>query len=191
MFEDSNSGLSDECIDGELQNPDEMGIKQFSNIMVASSLLLHDYVSVYFNKRPCMISGYLMKFEIREATDAVTPIRLLTAPPTCTRGTPCLDTLLLQNQKIIDIATTEPKVNNLLLPAECVMNEDREGMGAKHYMPYLQNEMQWIEKDSAEPKYYLPVIFITASPKETSLAQWENSNATIRKEYVASLILDW
>lgn len=68
---------------------------------------------------------------------------LQSAPPNCTRGTPCLDAMLLQNQKIIDIATSEHKVPHHILPAHSVGNENRKGMGAKQYIPFLQNEEQW------------------------------------------------
>ncbi|PKU76914.1 cytokinin dehydrogenase 3-like [Dendrobium catenatum] len=122
-------------------------IKRFKDLLLET--IADTYTSgpiiiypIFRNKWNPKMSAVLPQVDTEEDIIYVVSV-LQSAPPTCTRGTPCLDTMLLQNQKIINIATTEPIVHNLLLPAECVMNEDREEMGAKQYMPYLQNEMQW------------------------------------------------
>lgn len=92
---------------------------------------------------------------------------LRSAPPSCQHGSQCLDTLLSQNKKIIDIATSESSMqktrrNNAVTQVEAASNfagktknvrrgrfievkmvEDEGGMGAKQYLPYWKDEEEW------------------------------------------------
>ena len=69
---------------------------------------------------------------------------LQSAALSCGSGSQCLDTFLSQNQKVIDIATSEPEQEktpnkNRTTP----MATNAGGMGAKQYLPYWKNEEEW------------------------------------------------
>ena len=96
---------------------------------------------------------------------------LRSAPPSCRRGSQCLDTILSQNQKIIDIVTSHPNKkkfcrkiiaakSNLTWETDDCSEEDsidegkmleeeqhikssEGGIGAKQYLPYCKNEVEW------------------------------------------------
>lgn len=88
---------------------------------------------------------------------------LRSAPPSCTPGSPCLESFLNQNQKVIDVAIAEPTTNNTMAMAPMSQSRaevidraesmrmevrelegrDEDGMGAKQYLPYYKDQNGW------------------------------------------------
>ncbi|XP_029117551.1 cytokinin dehydrogenase 3-like [Elaeis guineensis] len=79
---------------------------------------------------------------------------LRSAPPSCTPGSPCLESFLNQNQKIIEVATAKPTTNKTMAMVDATSRktktpmshpraEDEGGMGAKQYLPYYKDQNGW------------------------------------------------
>ncbi|XP_038979967.1 cytokinin dehydrogenase 7-like [Phoenix dactylifera] len=96
---------------------------------------------------------------------------LRSSPPSCTPGSPCLESFLNQNQKIIEVATAEPTTNKATATVDATARKtktpmshpraeiiqktesmrmevrteagDEGGMGAKQYLPYYKDQNGW------------------------------------------------
>ncbi|ONK61096.1 uncharacterized protein A4U43_C08F26210 [Asparagus officinalis] len=128
-------------------------IEKFKDILletISSSYGGGPIIIYPFSRHKWNLNMSVMLPEVHQEDDIVYAVSILqSTTPSCSRGSQCLDTLLSQNQKIIDIATSKPKQKfhreNAKIAAlkEGHIKSSEGGLGAKQYLPYLKNEREW------------------------------------------------